>query len=948
MLYRRPYFYSLLTAALLLCFGFGAGSAHCLELEQAELEKAGHILNRIAYGPSRSDLARIEEIGLQAYIEEQLEPTSIDESGNLRLLDKEEALFVEKVPVHDTVLITAGECWQYRKGTSEVDAGWTGAGKPAERDWLRGRTGIGYGDGDDRTVLRDMRRADDDPDTPEDESRPGYLSVFARHEFELDSESLASIDDLILRIDYDDGFKAYLNGKEAARANLPEGPVAFDQRATGGHEAGDAEDFDISAYRNLLREGVNVLAIQVHNRGPNSSDLSFIPELISRKILPEPPRRVIRGIDELQQLVHVRGVYSQRQLQAVLAEFWENHFTTDYDKLVEYFDGLQNSDASDAMSEAQAKAEAAEVEYNEYQFFYENALGNFGDLLLYSATSPSMLVYLDNVLNVKGAANENYAREILELFAFGVDNRYNQQDIEQLARCFTGWDICKVPAGQVQRFPASAVQPPTDCEIEFDDTVLVDLGTGWKYFKGRQEPAPAPSGAPTTLWTTGEFDDSGWHRGTTGIGYGDGDDATILDDMRGNYLSVYLRRRFAVNDPGELENLILEISYDDGFVAYLNGDEIARSDNMKGLGGPPPYDADTNGNHEAKGRPTYISLKPFASIVRPGENILAIQVHNGTLNSSDLSILPRLIDRRVLPGNIEKGDLNGAWVFRFSPEQHATGRKVLFEGTAYEIVIPAGRSGAAGLEDALEVVESMVSHPSTAEFICIKLIQKFVSDEITLASYKNGTARAELVDLLNEALEAWYSTEPVGNIAAVMRTILDPESQSSVFWSEIAHRSKVKTPIEYINSSLRALEADITGAELPELSARMGMHLFTRDDPDGYSELGYDWIDTASMLERIDFVRELAENRNNKYTWESFIAIGRREPGTADEIVNFFNELLYQNTLSIANTYLLLNYLTTDVNGMPVSIEDMNRQALEQQMRKSVGFMLSLPQWHFQ
>jgi hypothetical protein len=242
----------------------------------------------------------------------------------------------------------------------------------------------------------------------------------------------------------------------------------------------------------------------------------------------------------------------------------------------------------------------------------------------------------------------------------------------------------------------------------------------------------------------------------------------------------------------------------------------------------------------------------------------------------------------------------------------------------------------------------MVSHPSTAEFICIKLIQKFVSDEITLASYKNGTARAELVDLLNEALEAWYSTEPVGNIAAVMRTILDPESQSSVFWSEIAHRSKVKTPIEYINSSLRALEADITGAELPELSARMGMHLFTRDDPDGYSELGYDWIDTASMLERIDFVRELAENRNNKYTWESFIAIGRREPGTADEIVNFFNELLYQNTLSIANTYLLLNYLTTDVNGMPVSIEDMNRQALEQQMRKSVGFMLSLPQWHFQ
>ena len=53
------------------------------------------------------------------------------------------------------------------------------------------------------------------------------------------------------------------------------------------------------------------------------------------------------------------------------------------------------------MSRVQAQAEAAQLEYAEYEFFYEHALGNFGDLLLFSATSPSMLVYLDNVLNVK-------------------------------------------------------------------------------------------------------------------------------------------------------------------------------------------------------------------------------------------------------------------------------------------------------------------------------------------------------------------------------------------------------------------------------------------------------------------------------------------------------------------------------------------------------------------
>jgi hypothetical protein len=369
---------------------------------------------------------------------------------------------------------------------------------------------------------------------------------------------------------------------------------------------------------------------------------------------------------------------------------------------------------------------------------------------------------------------------------------------------------------------------------------------------------------------------------------------------------------------------------------------------MAGRGVPPAYDVDTNGNHEVTGARAFISLKPFRSILKPGENMLAIQVHNGTLNSSDLSILPRLIDRRILPGNIEKGDQNGVWVFRFNPDQHETSRKVLFERTRNEIVIPAGRSGLMGLQDALSVVQSMASHHSTAEFICIKLIQKFVSDEITLSAYKNGTAPVELQELLSDSITSWYSTDPPGNIATVMRTILDPVNRSNIFWSQIAYRSKVKTPIEYINSSLRILEADASGENLPQLNDTMGMHLFTRDDPDGYSELGFDWIDTASMLERIDFVRELAENRNTRYTWDPVRVIEEHNLKTADQIINFFNELLYQNTLTIANEFLLLNYLTTDENGNPISLDGMNTQDLQQQIQKTIGLMLSLPQWHFQ
>ncbi len=151
------------SAALLLCLltsVYAAGGA--------ELERAGHVLNRIGYGPSPADLARVRQIGPSAYIAEQLDPVGIDERNNVRLREKEDALFTLKFPVRETLLVMSGQYCRYRKGTSEPHPGWKHI-TFFDADWLRGPTGIGMGDGDDRTVLTDMRRINDDPDTPEDE-----------------------------------------------------------------------------------------------------------------------------------------------------------------------------------------------------------------------------------------------------------------------------------------------------------------------------------------------------------------------------------------------------------------------------------------------------------------------------------------------------------------------------------------------------------------------------------------------------------------------------------------------------------------------------------------------------------------------------------------------------------------------------------------------------------
>ena len=134
----------------------------------------------------------------------------------------------------------------------------------------------------------------------------------------------------------------------------------------------------------------------------------------------------LRGADdkdyvraELVIMTLLRAVYSQRQLFEVMVGFWSDHFN------IYHYKGdaamLKTADDRDVIR--------------------QHALGTFGDLLTASAHSPAMLVYLDNILNEKSHPNENYAREVMELHTLGVDGGYTEQDVKEVARCFTGWSV---------------------------------------------------------------------------------------------------------------------------------------------------------------------------------------------------------------------------------------------------------------------------------------------------------------------------------------------------------------------------------------------------------------------------------------------------------------------------------------------------------------------------
>ncbi|MDG2265671.1 MAG: lamin tail domain-containing protein, partial [Candidatus Marinimicrobia bacterium] len=161
---------------------------------------------------------------------------------------------------------------------------------------------------------------------------------------------------------------------------------------------------------------------------------------------------------------------------------------------------------------------------------------------------------------------------------------------------------------------------------------LVNQGDIFKYL--------IPSSEPNSNWTNINFNDSNWDDGASGFGYADGDDATLLPN---GTLSLYLRKNFSINNIGEVISLILDIDYDDAFVAYINGIEIARA-NINGV--PPPFNASTNQDHEAQmyngGIPDRFTISDFSSILVEGDNVLAIQAHNVSSWSSDFTIIPFL------------------------------------------------------------------------------------------------------------------------------------------------------------------------------------------------------------------------------------------------------------------------------------------------------------------
>lgn len=189
-------------------------------------------------------------------------------------------------------------------------------------------------------------------------------------------------------------------------------------------------------------------------------------------------------------------------------------------------------------------------------------------------------------------------------------------------------------------FPSTGIQPgefalifasgESRRETPYFWEALVTQGDTWRYHTN--------TAAPDTGWQDPAYDDSAWLEGASGLGYGDGDDQTIIAPC----LSTSIRISFTVDDLSLVRYLLFHMDYDDGYVAWLNGSQISRG-NMAGTD-EPPWDRPADDEHEATlyrgGTLSGGSISDGALL--EGVNVLAVQIHNESLTSDDLTCTPYL------------------------------------------------------------------------------------------------------------------------------------------------------------------------------------------------------------------------------------------------------------------------------------------------------------------
>ena len=521
--------------------------------------------------------------------------------------------------------------WKYRDRGEDLGTAWR-ARTYDDAGWASGAGPLGYGESYLGTTVSYG---------PSSSSK--YITTYVRKQFVVDDPQ--TVTGMRGELMFDDGVVVYLNGAEIGRASMPSGTVTAATFANGAEANNSYTSYDWDAHVGRLVAGTNTIAVEVHQSSASSSDLvvdlALILEVTEAPPPPPPPPPPPSPPPPPGDVVVARNAAwwfwdnggdlgTAWRTQTSGGTGWESgrgvfgYGETYIDTPVSYGSSSSTKHITTYFTTTFSVADAAAVTSMAAEVMYHHGF----------------VAYLNGIEVGRAAMPAGAIGATTRALGHEAADAYETFDWTAVRGALrSGTNVLAVEVHQADATSSDLVfdlalriggggtpPPPPPPPPAGED---IPRGSTWRYW----DRAAAPSAADE--WATGSFDDAAWSSGVAPLGYGESYLATQVSfgaDPANKPVTVYFRHWFRVDDPAAVTRLLGEVLYDDGAVIHLNGHEIGRLAMPAGSIGH----TTVSPGHET-GRYKPFDWSAFRSRLVPGNNLIAVEVHQAASSSSDLA-----------------------------------------------------------------------------------------------------------------------------------------------------------------------------------------------------------------------------------------------------------------------------------------------------------------------
>jgi len=565
-----------------------------------------------------------------------------------------------------TTLLPYNSSWKYLANGSNQGTAWRSVSFN-DASWTTGNASFGYGVSGITTTVNFGSN-----------SKKKHITTYFRKAFNVPDASIFS--NFALNLKRDDGAVVYINGTEVYRSNMPTGTISYTTKASSEATDNGATIQTVTLSAGALVTGNNVIAVEIHQAANNGPDLFFdlqlngTGDIIAPTVNTYSPADNATTISASANLVITFNENIQKGTGNILIK--EGGVTTQTIDVTSAAVSVSGNTATinpaDFNFGAAVNIEIAagafkDLANNNYAGISNATTWNFS-VFSPDATPPTVNTYspADNSTNVSASANlvltfsENIQKgtgnilikeagviiQTIDVTSAAVSVSGNTATINPSDFTYSAAVNVEIAAGafkdlsnnnytgivdattwnfSIQSAPASGPQ------------TLIAYNSSWKYLDNGSNQG--------TGWRATGFSDATWATGNAQLGYGDGDEATVLSfgpDANNKYVTTYFRKTFSVSNPSLFTTVLGNVKRDDGVAIYVNGTEVFRNNLAAGAA------YNTLGTLASDDGATAVAFSFSPSVLVSGNNVIAVEIHQNAANSSDISFDLELIGTDVV------------------------------------------------------------------------------------------------------------------------------------------------------------------------------------------------------------------------------------------------------------------------------------------------------------